>query len=167
MYANDTIQFKENKASLARQLTEHSNKLAKARELVLTGDIDGPDYREMKLDCEHNIALLDAQLAELGKNSYSQRRLEPIIDNSISTLTMLNVIYCKSGIEEKRRLIGSMFAEKFTFENLKHRTAKLSDAFECIYQISKKIGAKKTGQNPSKKTLPRNGWNMGLEPTTS
>ncbi len=166
VYANDTIQFKENKASLARQLTEHSNKLAKARELVLTGDIDGPDYREMKLECERNIALVDAQLAELGKNSYSQRRLAPIIDNAISTLTMLNVIYCKSGTEEKRRLIGSMFAEKFTFENLKHRTAKLSDAFECIYQISNKIGAKKTGQNPSKKSLPRNGWLMGLEPTT-
>jgi hypothetical protein len=33
----------------------------------------------------------------------------------------------------KRELIGSMYAEKFTFEDLQHRTAKTSDLYSFIY----------------------------------
>lgn len=40
-YANDTVEIKEYKVSLAKQLTELNNKLSKACELLLAGDIDG------------------------------------------------------------------------------------------------------------------------------
>lgn len=60
-----------------------------------------------------------------------------------------------------------MFPEKFTFEDLKDRTATVSEAYGYIYKIIKDLEPNKTGQNLSKKTLPRQGWNMGLEPTTS
>ena len=166
VYSNDTAKHKDTQASLAKQLTEYSTKIARARELVLLGDIDGTDYKEIKQDCERNISAIEAQLADAGKRSYSEKQLGPIIDKAITTFTKLNVIYCKSSIEQKRKLIGSMFPEKFTFENLKHRTAKVSDTYECIYKIIKKLDPNKKGQNPSEKTLPRQGWMMGLEPTT-
>ena len=51
-----------------------------------------------------------------------------------------------------------MFPKKFTFENLKHRTATVSDAYDCIYRIINRLDPNKTGQNLSKKTLPREGW---------
>lgn len=57
-----------------------------------------------------------------------------------------------------------MFPEKFTFENLKHRTAKVSDTFDCIYKIINKLDPNKTGQNPFEKSLPRQGYPPGLEP---
>ena len=98
------------------------------------------------------------QLDDANKKSYSQKQLAPIIDKAITTFTKLNVIYCKSSTEEKRKLIGSMFPEKFTFENIKHRTAILSDTYGCIYKIIKKLDRKKTEQNPFEKSLPREGW---------
>ncbi len=59
-----------------------------------------------------------------------------------------------------------MSPEKFTFENLKHRIATVSDACDCIYRIVNKLDSNKTEQNPFEKTLLRKGWLMGLEPTT-
>ena len=156
-YANDTIEFKEYKASLAKQLTEINNRQSKARELILTGDIDGTDYKDIKADCERKIVAVEAELAELASKKYSKSQLKPIIDKAITTFCNLNVIYSKASNEEKRRLIGSIFPEKFTFENLKHRTAKVSDAFRCIYLSNSVLINKKTGQKTSKNLLPREG----------
>jgi hypothetical protein len=83
--------------------------------------------------------------------------LEPIIDKAITTYANLNVIYCKSDTEDKRRLIGSMFPEKITFENLKHRTAKVNDGFHRIYLTNKQLSGKKRGQKTSENLLPREG----------
>ena len=34
-----------------------------------------------------------------------------------------------------RELIGSMYPEKFTFESLKHRTARINEVASVMYQI--------------------------------
>ncbi|WAC40372.1 hypothetical protein [Pedobacter sp. SL55] len=46
-YVNDTLENKEYKTYLAKQLTENNNKLTRATELLL-GDIDGNDYKTLK-----------------------------------------------------------------------------------------------------------------------
>jgi len=135
-YSNDTTGCKEYKLSLAKQLTDLNNRSSKARELLLAGDLDSTDYKDIKAECDRGILFTEAQLTELGKNKYTKSQLEPIIDKAITTYTNLNVIYYKSENEEKRRLISSMFPEKITFENLKHRTAKVNDRFNFIYLIS-------------------------------
>jgi len=132
-YASDTAENKERKAALAKELTEESNKLARARELLLMGDIDGTDFKEIKSACEKRILAIESHLAELGKTKLSKNQLEPIVDNVLQTLAKLDEIYLKTDIEHKRRLIGSMFQKKFTFDELKARTAKISQTFNCIF----------------------------------
>ncbi|AMR33114.1 hypothetical protein A0256_17675 [Mucilaginibacter sp. PAMC 26640] len=156
-YANDTVGYKEYKISLAKQLTEFNNRLSKARELLLAGDLDSADYKGIKADCERGILITEAQLAELGKNKYTKSQLEPIIDKAIATYANLSVIYCKSNDEEKRRLIGSMFPEKIPFENLKHRTAKVNDSFRRIYLTNKQLSSKKRGKRLLKISCPVKG----------
>lgn len=68
-YANDTAEHKNSKASLAKQLTEYSTKIARAREFLLTGDIDGTDYKQIKQDCERNISVIEAQLEDANKKN--------------------------------------------------------------------------------------------------
>lgn len=155
--ANDTIDFKEHKLQLAKQLTDLSVRLSRARELLLGGDIDSADYREIKATCEREMQKTEAQISEMGKNKYGKARLEPIIDKALVTYLNLNLIFCKSDNEEKRRLIGSMFPEKFTLENLKHRTALVSDIFGSIYLLNKGLKGKKKGQKTSENLLPREG----------
>jgi len=66
-------EHKDSKASLAKQLTEYSTKILRARELLLTGDIDGTDYKQIKQDCEHNISIIEAKLADAGKKKLYPR----------------------------------------------------------------------------------------------
>jgi len=95
MISNVSKEHKDSKASLAKQLTEYSAKIARARELLLIGDIDGTDYLQIKQDCKHNISTIGAKLADADKKCCTQEQSAPIIDKVITTFTMLNVIYCK------------------------------------------------------------------------
>jgi len=156
-YANDTLDNKEYKTYLAKQLTESNNKLTRARELLLLGDIDGNDYKTLKLECEENIVKTEVKLDEIEKKKYTIAQLEPILDDAIFTLTRLFPIFTKSAINDKRRLIGSMFPEKFDFETLQHRTALLTETFERIFLINKKLEGKKKGKRLLKISCPTTG----------
>jgi hypothetical protein len=59
-----------------------------------------------------------------------------------------------------------MFPEKFTFENLKDRTVKVSFLFLLIYQINSKLRDKKRRAGESHFTLPILAPEAGLEPAT-
>jgi len=131
-YSNDTGEYQANKNEFLKRIASFKERLNKARELLLNGDIDGKDYKEIKGDCESNIMLYESELEKLSRNKYSKKELEPIIDKAIHVLTRLDVIFFKSDSYWKRRIIGSMFPEKFTFENLKARTATVSPVFNCI-----------------------------------
>lgn len=156
-FANNTQSAKERKAGIIKQLSTLQNKLTKARELLLNGDIESSDYRIIKQECDEAISQTEFKLEDINSKVYSVERLEPIINRALTTLTSLDIIYCKSTSEEKRKLIGSMFPEKITFENLKHRTAKTSEPFNYIYLINSNLSAKKTGQKTLKNLLPREG----------
>ncbi|WP_127703331.1 hypothetical protein [Mucilaginibacter limnophilus] len=58
-------------------------------------------------------------------------------------------------MSEEKRLIGSTFPEKFTFENLQHRIAPVSDVYYYIYKIIKE--ANKKGQKTLKSFTPLKG----------
>lgn len=156
-YGNNTVSFKDKKTTVAKNITTLQNKLAKARELLLTGDIDADDYRLIKKDCELSLASAEEEMNNFQSKTFSIERLEPIIDNAIYTLSNLEIIFSKSDTECQRKLIGSIFKEKITFQNLKDRTAKISEPFNYIYLLNSHLKAKKMGQKTSKMFLPREG----------
>jgi hypothetical protein len=47
-----------------------------------------------------------------------------------------------------------MYPEKFTFENLQHRTAKINFLLQLIYQINSMIRGKKDGLATVKRACP-------------
>ncbi|WP_134091849.1 recombinase family protein [Olivibacter sp. XZL3] len=166
-FASDSGQHRGRKTELSRKMADVSNKVLRARELLLLGDIDGEDYKEIKSSCDREIRRLEADLENIGRFKLSSTQLEPIIDRVIHSGAVLESLYTKSGVENKRRLIGSIMAEKFTFDKLKHRTAKMTEVYSLICLINNNLKKNKTGQKVYKTILSRQGWNMGLEPTTS
>jgi site-specific DNA recombinase len=66
---------------------------------------------------------LEAKLAEVAGNKKRIERIEPLLEKAIPTFTQLESIYCKSDTYSNMELIGSMQPQKFTFEELQHRTA--------------------------------------------
>jgi site-specific DNA recombinase len=165
-FGNSTLNERENKKQYIDQISTLSNKLTKARELLLNGDIDGVDYKTIKSETEQKIAILEAKISDIKTNPISIQELEPIVDGAIGTLTKIDVIYWKSEPNIQRKIIGSIYPEKFTFEGLKHRTATVSDIFKITYLINKQLAINKNGTTDQNLVLSRWVRPPGLEPGT-
>jgi site-specific DNA recombinase len=110
---------------------------------LLSGDIDGADYKIIKSESERKIEILEARLSEVIGNQNAFIDIVPLVNKAINRLALLDTIYCQSANYAKRELIGSMYPQKFTFEDLQHRTAKSGDLYSFIYLISSTLEKKK------------------------
>lgn len=52
------------RSELLKEINDLNSRIAKARELLLNGDIDGADYKTIKSDNEYKINVLEAKLAK-------------------------------------------------------------------------------------------------------
>ena len=134
---------KENKKALILQVSELNNRITKARELLLAGDIDGSDYKTIKTDCERQIIVLEAKI---GSITDQKEDLGPILDKAVDTLTKIDRIYAEANTMKKRELVGSIFQEKLVFDGRNYRTAKLNEAVQLIYSLDVAFRQKKMGQ---------------------
>ncbi|EHQ24803.1 recombinase family protein [Mucilaginibacter paludis] len=151
----------DGRKELLEKIEELSNKQKKARELLLKGDLDGVEYREIKLECETKINALEAKLGDFSKSNIS---IEHDLDRAIKALTSLCGLYSLENMKLSRELIGSMYPEKFTLENLKDRTARVNEVAEIIYLISSELESKKEWASDEFSSLPTWVRPPGLEP---
>ncbi len=146
------------------ELQEENKRLSKARELLLCGGIEAEDYRIMKSEIEKRIGRLEVKLTGTITDS---KNIEPLWDKAISNISRLDSLYENGNVIQKRKIIGSIFPEKLTFDGSQFRTTRLNEALECILLIDSKIGGNKNGTNSSNLNLSRNVNLKGLEPLTS
>ena len=167
-YYNDDNRTRDNRSVILKDISALNDKLTRARELLLNGDLDAADYKIVKTETEGRLLILEVKLSEVA-NGNSQRKIidiTPIVNGAIMNLTRLRAIYCRSDSSEKRALIGSMYPQNFTFEDLQHRTAYVSDLYSSIYLINKQLNEKKRRASDYKKCLPSLAPEAGLEPAT-
>jgi len=53
------------------------------------------------------------------------------------------LLYLEGENDEKRKIIGSIFPEKWTYDGIKHRTGKENLGMELIYLLNNKLEQKK------------------------
>jgi site-specific DNA recombinase len=159
-------QTKDDHSRLVKDIDDENNKVRKARELLLGRDIDGADYKIIKSESEHKAEILEAKLSEIIHNQNTFIDIEPVVNKAVTCLTMLDLICYQSANYEKRELTGSMCPEKFTFEDLQHRTAKMGDLHSFIYLINIELGKKKRRASDRNLCLPIMAPEAGLEPAT-
>lgn len=161
VYEEDFAAKGDGRKDVLIKIEELNKKRSNARELLLKGDLDGNDYRVIKLECESKINALEAKLAELSKNNSN---IERELDKAVTVLTNLDVLYQISDMNVRREIIGSIYPEKFTFEDIQHRTARVNEVASLMYQISNELTAKKEWASDDKTCLPTWVRPPGLEP---
>jgi hypothetical protein len=72
--------------------------------------------------------------------------------------------YEQADVKGKRQIIGSIYAEKLSFENNAFRTAKVNVAVAIIYSIDKAFQGIKKGQTSNKAVLSSLVDQIGFEP---
>ncbi|HXI00010.1 MAG TPA: hypothetical protein VNI52_07055 [Sphingobacteriaceae bacterium] len=85
----------------------------------MNGDIEGAEYKDIKTECE-------VKLTEVNTNRLNAIEVEEIVNGAIRTLSKLDVIYWESAVNPKREIIGSIYPEKFLFQDLKGKWEAVS-----------------------------------------
>src|SRR4051812_41141587 len=97
---------------------------------LLTGDIEPGEYRQIKNDYEARISTLEMKLTAAAAENPS---IEPLLKKALFNLCNLDQLYKESDNKGKRDIVGSIFPEKLSFDNINFRTARLNEAAELIY----------------------------------
>jgi hypothetical protein len=129
---------------LSVQLEEANTRLSKAIYLLLAGDIEADDYRSIKSESEEKIHRLEAKLTASVTET---TKIEPLLNGAISNLSQLDVLYTNGSITQKRKIISSMFPEKFSFDGFQYRAARVNEAITLSCLINSALKSKKNGTN--------------------
>ena len=150
VYTTKTKNKTEELKALKTELEQLNNRVTKARDLLLAGDIDAGDYKDIKAASENRINLLENKIFDLNKGSTN---IKPLLDKALNSLSRLDVLYLEADTKRKREIIGSMYPEKLTFDGNDYRTTRLNEAVELIYKLGEGFSENKKGQISEKTDL--------------
>jgi site-specific DNA recombinase len=145
---------------LRNQLKEVEQRLAKARDLLLTGDIEADDYRIIKSESEEKIRRLEVKLTTMVKENIN---VETLLNYAASNISQLDVLYTNGSVIQKRKIISSIFPEKLTFDGFQYRTTRTNEAFNIFNLINKQLYKNKNETNQVQSDLSREVTSQRLE----
>lgn len=140
----------ESTVSRAKQkelLTKELNKLNTQKENLQNSFLDGGlttnDYTELKKRVEERLTDVKVKLNDLTDQ---KNELQQQVKEKIQILPNLLEWYRNSSVQEKKKIIGSIFPEKFKFIKNKVRTTKINEVVAMILKYSGSFKEIKKGQ---------------------
>ncbi|MGB2370672.1 MAG: hypothetical protein ACPH53_05095, partial [Flavobacteriaceae bacterium] len=128
------------------KLNNLEEKLVKIQDLYIDGDLSKEEYQKAKMRCQN---LID-ELREKEKQLEKKQEVFQLYKNGLKGLESIENQYFKSDLDNKRRLIGSIFPENFQFENKKVRTADINPILDKITQFNR-VNRKNKKRDKAKK----------------
>jgi site-specific DNA recombinase len=123
-----------NYESNLRQLELLEKRKASAKTLILAGDLEGEDYREIQAEIKNKIGLLQTEIAAyqqaLEKGAVKLVKLEPLF------LDLVNH-YKHGESADKRLLIAKVIADDLRYETWGFKETNLNTPVKIIYRESK------------------------------
>ena len=145
------LQDQERK-NLVAELERTNKRLQNARMMKVDGDLADDDFRILKTDCNNRIEELEKKLSQLSnKNS----EINALLEQSLLKLSKLDVLYENGSVEDRRRIISSMFPENLHFDGKAYRTPRINEGVNLIYQKMKDLEDKKNETKPNFLALSR------------
>lgn len=151
------------KKDILLKIAELNDRVGKGRSLLLSGDIDGLDFKTIKAECEKQITVFEAKL---GSMSEEIGDMGPVLDKAIENLAKLESVWIEATTIKKRQIIGSIFPEKLVFDGENFRTTRVNEAVGLIYRLDAAFPQKKNGTSDIFIDLSHQVIPLGLEPRT-
>ncbi|WP_338357252.1 hypothetical protein [Yeosuana marina] len=142
------------------QANNLEQKLIKLQDLFIDGELDRNEFHQAKNRYEN-------LLNELKEKEEAQKKKSEILKiykQGFKKLESIDLQFIESDIENKRRLLGSMFPEKFQFEKNEVRTADINPLLLKISSINKGLQRNKKRDKSNNNDLSRHVLKTGLEP---
>jgi site-specific DNA recombinase len=144
------------------KLTNLKDKLTRMQDLFIDGELSKKEYEQAKQRCQVLIEELEEKEIKLGKK-------KEIFDTFKKGLTKIQTIekqYSTGSLDQKRKLVGSIFPQKFEFENKKIRTADLNPILLKISSVHGGLQRSKRKGQTKKHDLSSMVTAKGFEPGT-
>ena len=157
------VGVKDEREQIVDEIREIEKRLSRARELLVSGELDGIDFREMKSGYNARLEKLQAKLAACNND---QLDFSGLLDAGLKTLFRAGNIYENGTIEKKREIISSFYPEKLTFNGDDFRTTRVNEAARLVYSLGEGFGGNEKGQSGLISTLSSQVGKTGFEPAT-
>ena len=128
----------------------------------ISGELEVDSYQRLKAHTLGELDRLNLQIADL---EISDTAFQKYTRYGMSLLKDLTWYFQEAGLEAKRKLLGSIFPAKLTFQDGKYRTDGLNPALAIILQKSKGLQKEKTGNIVISENVSGELPMAGLEPT--
>jgi site-specific DNA recombinase len=76
--------------------------------------LDPSDYRNIRSDCERQVAIIEAKLVDLSERG--DNGIGPLLDKALKCVSRLPELYQVADNQTKRHIISSIFPENLTFD---------------------------------------------------
>ena len=174
-YRSITSKERDDRKVLKDELDQIQIRISKARELLLSGDLDAADYKTIKQEGEGRISAIkqegegriSALEARLFSSPAQNQNIEALLDKPLDNLCQLDKLYEEGDLKRKRMIIGSIFPEKLTFNGFYYRTTRVNEAIRLIYMMDREPDENKNGQPEENFELPIPVAPRGLSPARS
>lgn len=115
---------------ITTQLAHQRHCFQRAKDLLLLGDLDATDYREIKKDTEIQISTLTQMLSEL---SPPLEVVDRFYSDQEIIMFNLSFIYLTADISQKRKLIGYLFPKNLTYYSNSFHDMQIDNVLKLIY----------------------------------
>lgn len=145
-------------------IEKQNGKLSKAREFLLSGDIEPMDYKLIKAECEEQIRRLEAKMTAVTAQPLVKMGVEKLTEKVINVLSKLDQLYLKADIAEKRRIICCLYPNKLQFDGKSYRTLQSNAVVDAILLINNELAENKKGKEDVFQSLSLRVARRGIEP---
>lgn len=140
--------------SIKEEITRLTNRLNKARDLMLSDSIDPDDFKAIKKEAELGIIKQEQLFSDIATIT----DIQPMIDSGIEVLSNIDQLYITGSSDYKKKIIGSMFPDKLEFDGEHYRTARVNEAVRLIFSIGAAFEEKEKGQEQGNVALSSLGY---------
>lgn len=142
--AGDRLDNKGRIKKLEEEIEVNKERISKAMQMMLDGQLEAPDYKAIKVRYENSNTLLLKECALLSDSGTD--RVQHVND-SVNLLLNISNIYQEATVENKKRLVCLNFPEKLVFENGRVQTPKTNEFLSLIMLDPSNLRAKKMGRS--------------------
>ncbi len=120
-------------------------------------------FRAMKMEYTVKLEKLEAKLSD---DIEVEDSIETLLNKGIKSLLSLDRRYIEADIEDKRKIIGSMYPEKLRFDGQRLRTNRVNEVAMRICKIDRLLQRKRGRTNGDNSDLSSQVGTTGFEPAT-
>jgi site-specific DNA recombinase len=161
--------FKANEADreseiirLGNEINKKSELLDKASRKFINDEVDPVDYKRLKESIQREITETKARVSGLRviEDDYME-----YLRFGVTFLGNLQYYYSTATLENKQRLLGSIFPEKLIFNENIYRTAEPNEIVDLLFNVNGGFGENKNWNIA--KNIDHSSWvpGVGIEPT--